>query len=266
MTTRTRWVLGIAAAVIVLWAFAAYSPVLVSRFISQDSAAKYGTIGDMFGAASSLFAAIGFLGLIGVLLWDIEERHRDLKDRREARRPYIAPVISENGVDVQDAGWNGVTFQVGIAVTLKLENATEEPALNMQITSCIHTLPGAPSKVETASTSDTSGAPVWPKDGQEVTVSYVTSGGVAESLLSELAEGRKLLIPFEVAYQSLNGTKWISRVSYEVRCDRAPDKSILSTVLDRSQQERIRGDGVGDANRVLMTPRAVNDSWEQVPG
>src|SRR5690348_16445085 len=79
---------------VALWLGAPAASFVLSRNVSEP--AKVGAAGDIFGASSALFAGLGFFGLVVVLLFDLDARKGDLKDRMESRKPFIVPTMPAN--------------------------------------------------------------------------------------------------------------------------------------------------------------------------
>lgn len=256
-------------AVFITWLGAMGSTLLLANRISANDATHFGALGDMFGASSALFGGLGFLGVAVVLAYDIQERRRDLEhrqqdleDRRRSRRPYVLPSIPADGVKLQRAIWDGQHFTAAIEIELELENATEEPALNIELQSSVMSV-GAPLNA----TVRMPGLPLGAHKETRASLHFGTDGPKAQEMVELLCAKSGLEVKLTVRYESLNDKSWLSLVSYVVRCDRAADRSQLEKVLDKTTGESITssgGDVVG-ATILYLEAEAVSDSWKQKP-
>ena len=262
--TRRWWTLALVGtlSVLLLWLAALTLPIKLSSRISTTDAQHYGPLGDMFGAASALFSGLGFLAVVLVLAWDIQERKRDLRDREQARRPYVTAKVESDQFSVQRAKWTAGHFSLALEMLVTLENATDDLALNVAVSSSL--LSG---QTQLSSKPHPSGPPLGPKGLANVSLLYETSGEEAQALITSLRSGQSLIVPVEVSYENLNGSGWTSSVTYLIECERLADRTLLERVLDRETGEFIEGSGpaIGRTNSVLMTPRAKAGSWSQSP-
>jgi hypothetical protein len=258
--------LGSVACLLVIVCSASLGLEVVRRLagrIGEADARHYGTIGDMFGAVSALFAGLGFLGLIVALGFDIRERKRDLDDRKEARRPYILATIPPDGVIFDKAyrSKSNSRLEVEFSAHVKLMNATDEPALNIALKTS-HDLVEIDLAVETTVVD----VPVAPRGDRESVITFSCRGQDATALIRRFNGGSGIEILITATYASLTKLQWVSKCAYRLAPGEGNEPT-FAKILDPASGFSIGGpdgDELGqDPLYLVATPMA--GTWEQTP-
>jgi hypothetical protein len=251
----------------VLWAALLLAFPLLASVIPANMAARFGAIGDMFGAGAALFGGLGFMGLTIVLFYDIEARKRDLahrfedlEERRRTRRPYLLTTVPAENLKITRAVWSDQHLDVTAAIGVQLENLTDEPALNIEVVAVLE------SSGVSMSTQKSELPPMGSTGTASANFHHALSGQVALELLQSLERGADVWLRVEAGYESLNGAGWVSSAKFRLTCPGVPDRQLLARLTDSSSNERIEsgGSALGSATGpIYVTPKPVQGFWKQ---
>jgi hypothetical protein len=259
------WRIALAVAVVVvLWAGCWVMVANIAPVLSVEQREGFGQVGDSFGAASSLFAGLGALAVVIVLIVDIRERRSDLDHRRNELRPFTMGNV--RSTRIADGEWKGQHFSLAIELALAVSNAAEVPAINLGLVATLQS-----KSFTTAATVELSDAPLPPHLNDDAPaapiaeVRFHMEGESAKGILEALAAGERLTVHTTLRYQALSGTPWATHVSYSLEARRA-DRPLLERVLDPESGEFIRSDGTeyGGVNVTPLDHASVPGSWRQV--
>lgn len=265
MSRRAKLVLlGLGVGIVALWFSTVWIVPGFLALVGSSRISDLGAAGDMFGAASSLFAGLGAFAVVVVLAIDLRERRMDLRHRQEEHRPFVTldPVEGE----IQDARWNGDHFHLTVAFKFALANATPSPALNLRMSATATggganvpatvSLSNAPLNLATATT-------VEPRIAD---VQHTATGDVALGLIRQLeASGGQIDVSVVVTYSSVNSVEWSSRVVFKGKLTAPLEMSVVSRVAAEGSRESIgkSPDVLGTDNIVLLTATPITGTWEQ---
>lgn len=270
MTEKLHWLsrawrIALAvAAVFALWAACWVMVAAIAPLLSAEQREGFGQVGDSFGAANSLFAGLGALAVVIVLMVDMRERRSDLDHRRNELRPFTMGNV--RSTRIADGEWKGQHFSLAIELALAVSNAAAVPAINLGL---VATLKSKSS--ETAAAVELSDAPLPPHLSDDsptapiAGVRFHIEGESAKRVLEALAAGESLTVETTLRYQALNGTPWATHVRYSLEARRA-DRPLLERVLDPQSGEFIRSDGTeyGGVNVTPLDNASVPGSWRQI--
>jgi hypothetical protein len=249
----------------IFWLVAILPVFLFVRFLPDDKIPTLGSAGDMFGASSAFFSGLGFFGVVLVLYFDLRERRRDLDHREEdlterkhSRTPFLVPSVVEEGALIARATrLSGGYAETTLSLALLVENVSDEPAMNVALTSTspADSMPGA--NVELDDTPFGSG------DSAKRTakVRFSCSGGAAEALLKRLADGTSTVIEICLTYDSINGTRWRSQVNYELTGQPA-DRELFRRIIDNDSEAFVEErPGFSSGDHPFLDFKVVANSW-----
>ncbi|WP_445442337.1 hypothetical protein [Clavibacter sp. km1a] len=252
---------GVLAVVVwlALWAFV----ILLSTVLPAGQASKYGQVGDMFGAGSSLFSAIAVAAVAVVLVFDVNERRRDLEHREQMAdndrlglRPYVVGYLADRDGRIDQSQWIAGQLHVTLVFKITLRNQTADPALNVTLSMRAE---------EAGDASAVVAVPLPLSEGNLETAELSLSlrGSEASSALRDIAN-RSYSVAILINYTSLNGTSWYSRVKYEFGVGNASVAAIIPNLQDEQSGESIVSEG-GFGGGVVYPLKAVASpgSWEQ---
>lgn len=120
--------------------------------------------------------------------------------------------------------------------------------------------------VSLRATVSTPDLPLSAHDSATASVQVVEAGPDAQRVLVALMRGERLRLPINVGYNSLDGTKWSSQVTYQIVCERTVDRDLLEKILDEANGEAIEGTGAavaGSGGAVLLKCVAIPGTWTQ---
>lgn len=165
-----------------------------------ESVARYGAVGDMFGAINSLFSGLA-LGAIALTLW------LEARSRREARKPLVVGGIDSTDTTVARPRIEGGEVIVPLRIPVRLSNQTADAALNV---SCkLRLLLGA--KTDWKIGLD---GPLLRDAGQDVVFCIDLHERDWRPVLAELTSQRSVEMELATIYRSLEGLNWMTVVTY----------------------------------------------------
>lgn len=265
-SVRKVIVVGVLATV-AIWLIALGPAFLLTWWLPHSRVGALGTAGDMFGAGSALFNGLGFFAVVLVLYFDLRERRRDLtdreKDRRErrhSRTPFLVASVIDEGARVVRAKKlaSGLT-QTTLVLDIAVRNVTTEPAMNVKMTSIDR---ADPTHTAYARLDDTPFG-VGEAAKREATAHFSASGPQAEALLKRLADGQPTTIEVILEYDSINATRWSSKVDYELTCSGDESRSIFRRVLDGDETAYIsEGTGFSSTTDEYLAFKVVPNTWK----
>ncbi|WIB66742.1 hypothetical protein DEI93_12320 [Curtobacterium sp. MCBD17_035] len=236
---------------------------VLARFVPDGESAKFGQVGDMFGAGSALFSGVAVAAVAVVLVFDVNERKTDLDHRelvaqneRLSLRPYVVGHVAERDARIERSEWLGDQLQLAIVISVSLSNQTRDPALNVAVK--------ALNQAENVKSGEVPIAlPLATGDHEPTDVALSFFGGSALTALSALgSSGLPVLIVVE--YSSLNGTRWRSEVEYVLSASQSRVQTILPKLRDREGGETIAsGGGLGGGTVYYLKATAKPGSWRQ---
>jgi len=224
--------------------------------------AKMGTIGDMFGLVAALFAGLGFVGLTAALVFDAHKRSEDLEDRRRARLPFIVASIEDQGAAIDRAERPRGRLEVDLRITVKLENLTAEPALDLALSGTV--LSGAAGvQIE----SEVADSPLGPERSRDGYVTLLFKGDDATNVIRQLkAQQVPVVIRLTATYSSLSGAGWKSQVDFKLTAT-TDEEDDLASIADPAANYTITPPGSGSetigANPLFLQSFPLPGTWEQ---
>lgn len=257
------------AATVVIW-LVALAPVFgVIALLPDKKVPVWGSAGDMFGASAALFGGLGFLGVVFVLYADLKQRrddltHRqeDLTERKQSRTPFLVPSVAEEGARVVRATRvDGRYAEATLTLELLIQNVTDEPAMNIALTSSAvgHQMPNANTEIDDTPFGSGEAAK------KKASLHFSASGEAAEQFLQRLADGVQTRILICLEYASVNGTRWSSKVSYELAGQPA-ERELFQRILDNDSEAFVeKRPGFGSGDDVFLAFKIVPNSWEHDP-
>lgn len=240
------WILG----PIVIWG-------LGQVINDPNGVADYGAVGDMFGASTSLFSGLGLLGVAIVLYYDMRERRRDLVDRQEARRPLLLPEIPDRGVILSRAATVGKFPEITLTVDFTVANATDEPALNIELEA--HSEKGSP---DLDIVVDLDGTPIAGRDSGAAQIRCSAAGPAAQAFLSRTSGEDLVVLTVQISYDNINGVRWRSVVRYEI-ASRPADRDTLAKIRDHDPDVTVGTPDTPLSGGLAFTAKPVRNSWHQ---
>ncbi|MFD4327522.1 hypothetical protein ACFWQC_23005 [Nocardioides sp. NPDC058538] len=256
-------------ATVVIWFVALAPTLLVVALLPDSKLPVYGSAGGMFGASSALFSGLGFFGLVLVLYSDLKERRRDLshreddlKERKQSRTPFLVPSVAEKGSRIVRANKvDGRHMETSLTLDLLVQNVTDEPAMNITLTSMIagDGMPGAHAVID-----DT---PFGTGDAakKKANLHFSASGAAAEKLLQHLADGVATTVVIGLEYASINGTRWTSEVKYELK-SQAAERILFQGIIDGNAEAFVEErPGFSGGDDIFLAFSVVPGSWTHRP-
>lgn len=250
-----------------IWIVALGPAFLLTWWLPDTRVGTLGTAGDMFGAGSALFNGLGFYAVVLVLYFDLRERRRDLnnrvedqKERRHSRTPFLVASVLDEGARIVRAKKiaSGLT-ETTLVLDLSVENVSAEPAMNIRLTS----FDRADREHKAHARIDDTPFGVGESAKREATAHFSASGWQAESLLKRLAEGRPTTIEVSLEYDSINATRWSSKVDYELNSSGAESRGIFQRILDGDESAYIsEGTGFSSTTDEFLDFKVVPNSWK----
>jgi hypothetical protein len=264
MKMRTAVVLASIGA-LVLWFAVWWAVWLFALLVPSAQSAKLGQVGDMFGAGSALFSSVAVAAVAVVLVFDVNERRKDL-DHRESTvrreqlelRPYVVGHINDRDARIDQSQWVAGQLSVTIVVRISLSNQTQHPALNVTLQLAEHGSSVNSSVITVA-------LPLAQGEHEPTEVAVTFTGSGAQSALNALISDG-LTMSLVARYDSLNGTPWLSEVDYLLSASQTKVRDIVPKLHDRESGETITsGDGLAGGNAYPLKATATPGSWSQRP-
>lgn len=271
-TSRGKWklrtiTLVAAACAVIVWILAWFS-IVVFSWLAPDDVTRMGQIGDMFGAANALFSGIAVAAVAVVLVFDMNERERDLKDRegeleraKQSLQPFVVaridPDSTASGVAVGQAQYISDKLNVAVRFNVEFQNLSQDPAIN--VTFSVQDCSQSRSQVESVLPLPMSA--IASQSGQ---VSLHYEGLEAEEVLGNLIDsGRRFTIV--TRYSNLNGIEWISSTIYTIKAPvgndeiDGPRKSITEAL--NKGAPIVPSDSMLGSGDVYLIASPVQGSW-----
>ena len=285
---RANWSLIIGFILIVLvWFSAIYWVPLLSEYVSgraaicsiktptaeeieacSDILTKYGVMGDLFGAVTSLFSALGLFAVAITL-------RADSQARKVALKPFVVFSLGENGIVLENPEFVGAS-SVNLKISFVLAN-TGELALNVCVKTSVSVndssfdlglmqletplVEGVENEQKTECVLNgaklngilTALQKTIPKSNGEVSI---------DSIGSEAAVGEALpgfvQLNVEVHCNSLEEVGWKTSVSYFLRLASASDRDKIIAVLHVPQGA---AETWNNKATVTLIAKVVPNSW-----
>lgn len=253
------------AGTFVFWLVAILPVFVLTRILPNDKIPTLGSAGDMFGASAALFSGLGFFGVVLVLHFDLRERRRDLDhraedlvERKHSRTPFLVPsVVTEGALIARATKLNGGYAEATVSLNLLIENVSNEPAMNLSLVSTAGADEMPNANVEIDDTPFGSGDSAT----RIAKVRFSCSGFAAEALLKRLAEGTPTVIEICLMYDSINGTRWCSRVDYELS-GQTPDRALFRRIIDGDSEAFVEErPGFSSGDQPFLDFKVVANSW-----
>jgi hypothetical protein len=265
-SVRKVIVVGVLATV-AIWLVALGPAFLLAWWLPGTRLGELGTAGDMFGAGSALFNGLGFFAVVLVLYFDLRERRRDLtdreqdrKERRHNRTPFLVASVIDQGVRVVRAQKLGSgPTETTLVLDIVVQNVTAEPAMNVKMT-CVDR---ADHEHKAIARLDDTPFGVGEASTREATAHFSASGPQAENLLRRLAAGQPTTIEVGLEYDSINTTRWSSKVDYELSCSGVESRNIFQRILDGDDTAYIsEGVGFSSTTDEYLAFKVVPNTWK----
>lgn len=224
------------------------APILATSCVADQQSAD-GAFGDSFGAVNALFTGLAFAGVLLAL-------HFQAEAARRATKPFVVPRFQRDKaaarIFVRKIPHQAGQVRVAVRMILPLENCSDQAALNVVANLSIHELaPEASVALE---------VPLVARTEDECVIELVFVGNEVSRLVESL-KGGGARASLNVAYDSVDGVKWVSEVQYLLRIfsGRGTDTALLDMVIDGAAT--IEGVDWGADTTVELEFAAVNGSW-----
>ncbi|MGG7305865.1 hypothetical protein ACQXVK_01610 [Curtobacterium sp. AB451] len=226
-------------------------PILAS-LVDAQSLAGYGQVGDIFGLAAAIFSGIGLLGVAFALSADTTERKR-------SRRPFVLPSIDEDGAEIRRVEWTNDALDVRLRLSVTIRNESQDPALNIVVAS--PDLPAVGSGQSRSALAEPLGATI----SDSTVLASRLYGSKSQDFLRELQRGDEHRITLRSTYESLNGSKWCTKLDINLSCEKEPDRAKLGELLNKSSGASIDGstDEEYGPGSIVLKVKPIEGTWRQ---
>jgi hypothetical protein len=210
--------LGIIAAILILWIGSLWAVPKMARYLvsgiadcsnaatqsqCNDELARYGLVGDMFGAVNALFSGLAFSAIAIVFIFES-------RSRRESRKPLVIGTLDEkDGVTILRPLREAAVF-LPIELEVGLVNQAPDAALNVGV---LARIAGSNAEVEEFLES-----PLVGDKPRTLKLKLKLRGVDMETFLDNLTGQRAVKLSLSATYRSLEGINWMTSVVYELRC------------------------------------------------
>jgi hypothetical protein len=192
-------------------------PEICASFIST-----LGSTGDIFGAVTSLFSGLALFA-VAITVW------ADSNSRRESRKPFMMTQLTSDSLMLFDPILIGEK-SIKLIANLDVANQLNEAALNIKLRSYLtHN-----SRISNMPDSDLA-SPLMGNTSAQLQIEHTIAGADFERFLDELTGGKPIFLVMNLEYESIEGVRWSTSVSYEVKCIATAQKNRLNAARGNNE-------------------------------
>lgn len=205
-----------------------------------------GATGDIFGAITSLFSGLALFA-VALTLW------ADSNSRRESRKPFVMTQLTPDSLMLIEPNLTGER-KIKLIAKLDIANQLDEAALNIKLKSrLIHQT----HKTELPESNLTS--PLMGNKSDTLEVESEIKGKNFDLFLAELTAGNSIDLITDVEYESIEGVRWQTSVTYEVTCTATLQRNRLNSA--RGNNEDFEEQWKNNA-AVSLSPSPRSGTWK----
>lgn len=216
----------------------------IEEISCQNIISTFGATGDMFGAATSLFSGLALFA-VAITLW------AESSSRKESRKPFLITQLSADSLMLIEP--NVTEKKIRLSAKLDIANQVNEAALNVTLKSSL--FHNNNREKPTISNLD---SPLMGSKSSSVEFTSEITGTNFDSFLAELTAGRPIKLETKVEYQSIEGIKWQTSVTYEIRCIPTNQRNRLNSA--RGDNEDFEEHWTNNA-AVALSPKPIGGTW-----
>lgn len=189
---------------------------------SERIFSRVGQTGDLFGAATSLFSALGLFA-VAYSVWN------ESRSARTAKKPLVLCTLGEEAIDLALPDFDHKSLRMSIDAEVK---NLGEPALNVCLSASISAngvnIPFKKSHLE---------VPLATSGEEDIDLKLVLQNDDFTAFLNSLIRsGGSTELHVQLTYSSLERVSWVTKVIYILECD-THARNLLAALQGNSREQ-----------------------------